>query len=54
MKRLFEIDWPDNYGPDFLETEEIQDLLSEISDEFNVTDVTPEKKTAPPKGGHDF
>ena len=56
MKRLFEIDWPDNYGPDFFNAEMLQGILKEREnfEYVNVTDVTPEKKTVPPRGGHDY
>lgn len=60
MKKLFEIDWSDNYGPNFINSQYLLDFMETSSHVTNrdidlqVRDVTPKEKIAPPLGGHDF
>ena len=60
MKRLFEIDWPDNYGPNYIDHKSLLDFVtttSKVVDEdshIQVRDVTSKEEIVQPLGGHDF
>lgn len=60
QKKLFSIEWPNEYGPDWLKDERVLQYMTSSSYlnpdiELVIKDVTiPEPPATPTLGGHDF
>ena len=60
QKKLFSVEWPDEYGPEWLGVNFIKRCLhspshTNLEKDVKVTDVTiPPKEIKPATGGHDY